>query len=166
MKPIRNILLTLFLTIAVFSAVVYTACNKNKCAKVVCMNHGVCYGGGCVCPIGFEGLRCEVLSRDKFVFTYNGGDVCGTSGYRQYPITLLKVPYDSIELTMKNVLNDPDDSAICTLQSADSFYFQGSNNSTSYYGTGKLSNDSLWLYYSVRHDTTAYSCKYFGQSLR
>src|SRR5947209_2740058 len=96
MKPIRSILLTLFMTIAVFSAVVYTACNKNKCNNVLCKNQGVCDGGTCYCPPGFEGIRCETLSRDKFIFTYNGGDLCRTeTNYHIYPIQLLAIPYDS-----------------------------------------------------------------------
>jgi hypothetical protein len=166
MKPIRNILLTLFLTAAVFSAVVYTACNKNKCSKVICLNMGVCDGGNCFCPIGHEGARCEILSRDKFIFTYNGGDTCGIRGSKEYPIHILATQYDSLEMTMKNFLNDADDSAICTIRSVDSFTFIGSNNSTSYYGAGKLSHDSLWMTYSVTQDTTSYTCTYFGQSLR
>src|SRR5271157_1742979 len=118
MKPIRNILLTCCLTLAAFSIVIYTACNKNKCRKVICINNGVCYGGNCVCPIGFEGARCEVLSRDKFIFTYNGSDLCSISKeYREYPVTFIKVLTDSLEMTMKNFLNNLDDSATCTIQS-------------------------------------------------
>src|SRR5580704_16717801 len=112
MKPLRNILLATFLTIVVITAVSYTACNKNKCASVVCQNQGVCNNGNCVCPVGFEGNRCEVLSRDKFIFTYNGGDTCSNEGYRQYSIRLLAVPGDSVELTMENFHGNLLDSAI------------------------------------------------------
>jgi len=166
MKPIRSILLTVFLTVTVITAISYSACNKNHCTNVVCQNRGICDGGGCYCPVGYEGIRCEILSRDKFVFTYSGHDVCSNESNTQYQIHLLAVPDDSLELTMKNFLNDLDDSAICTIQSTDSFSFTGSNNSTTYSGTGKLSNDSLWLYFTVEHDTSTYTCKYLGASLR
>ena len=167
MKPIRNILLTVFLTIIVITAVSYSACNKNNCSNVVCQHRGVCDGGTCFCPVGYEGIRCEILSRDKFIFNYNGSDICSNRTYpHQYQIHLLATPGDSLELTMKNFIENPDDSAICTIQSVDSFSFIGSNNSTTYTGTGKLSHDSLWLYYQVIHDTSTYTCKYLGGSLR
>jgi len=162
MKPMRNIFLAAFLTIIVVTAVSYTACNKNHCSNVVCMNQGVCDNGNCVCPVGFEGSRCETLSRDKFIYTYNGGDTCGTAGYRQYPIYLLAVTSNPRELTMKDFLANLNDSAICTMESTDSFTFIGSNNGTTYSGTGKLSHDSLKMYYSVAQDTIAYSCVYAG----
>jgi len=168
MKPISNVLLTLLLITVVFSAVMYTACNKNHCSNITCLNNGSCDGGNCVCPIGFEGLRCEILSRDKFVNTYNGHDSCGSFNghtYEQYPIRLLAMRTDSIELTMMGILDSLSDSAVCTMQSPDSFYFQGLNNSTTYYGTGKLRNDSLFLQYHVQHDTTSFDCSYFGISL-
>ena len=167
MKPIRLILLTSFIIAACFYTITYTACKKDACKHVVCLNSGTCYEGNCQCPVGYEGLRCDTLSRDKFVFRYNGGDSCGTGlVYTQYYVTLEAVAANPYELTMKNFLNNPQDSAICTIQSTDSFTFIGANNSTTYTGWGKLSNDSLWMTYSVEHDTISYSCHYFGQSLR
>jgi hypothetical protein len=165
MKPIRLILLISLLSVAVVSAITYTSCKKDACNNVVCLNQGTCDGGNCTCPVGYEGLRCDTLSRNKFVFTYNGGDTCG-SIYTQYPISLYAVSTNPLELTMKNFLNNPDDSAICTIQSTDSFTFIGANNSTTYTGWGRLRNDSLLMTYSVEHDTTSYVCTYFGQSLR
>src|SRR5580704_2169466 len=116
MKSIRSILLTAFLTLSVFSAVIYSACNKNKCDKVVCLNLGVCDGGNCNCPVGYEGNRCQTKSRDKFIFTYNGGDSCGkVFGNHVYSIYLLAISTDSLQMVMKNFLNNMDDSAICTI---------------------------------------------------
>ena len=167
MKPIRLVLITSFLMIACFYAITYTACKKDACHNVVCLNLGTCDGGNCKCPVGYEGLRCDTLSRDKFVFTYNGGDSCGTDRfYTQYPVRMYTVVTNPLEFVMKNFLNNPDDSAICTIQAVDSFTFIGANNSTTYTGWGKLSNDSLWMTYSVEHDTSSYVCHYFGQSLR
>lgn len=164
MASMRNLLLTVFMTIMVVTAVSYMSCNKNHCSNVVCQHLGACDGGTCFCPVGYEGIRCETPSRDKFIFTYNGHDVCSNLSGQQYPITL--VAKDSVELTMRNFINNLQDSAVCTLVATDSFVFQGSNNATTYTGTGKLSNDSLWLYYTVEHDTTTYTCQYLGASLR
>jgi len=165
MKILRLVLLSAVLTIAVFSAAVYSSCNKNKCDIVVCLNLGACDGGSCLCPVGFEGNRCQTLSRDKFIFTYNGGDSCKGPVYYRYPIFMHAVLTDSVTMTMLNLLDNIQDSATCTMQSTDSFTFIGANNSTTFTGTGKLSNDSLRLVYHVTHDTSSYNCIYFGQSL-
>jgi len=161
----RPVLVTAFLTLLVFSAVTYTACKRNLCVDVNCMHRGACFDGVCACPTGYEGLRCEVLMRDKFITTFNGHDSCGNfkdNVYQQYPIYFTAMRDDSVELTMKNILNDPHDSAVATLLTTDSFYFQGVNNATRYFGTGKLRNDSLWLNFHVQHDTSDYDCHYFG----
>ena len=167
MKPMRLILLTSFLVIAFMYGLTYTACKKDACNNVVCNNMGTCDGGKCTCPVGYEGPTCDTLSRNKFIFIYSGGDTCGADYlYTQYQIHLLAIATNPLEMTMRDFLNNPDDSAVCTIQSTDSFTFIGSNNSTTYTGWGKLSNDSLHMTYSVEHDTTSYVCSYFGQSLR
>lgn len=168
MIPMRNVLLALVLTLTVFSAVTYTACNKNHCKNVFCMNGGACDGGNCVCLVGYEGARCEVLSRLKFVNTYNGHDSSlNLNGhiYQQYQIRLTAMLEDSVEMTMKGILGNLNDSATCTMRGTDSFYFQGLNNSTTYYGTAKLRHDSLWLYYHCQHDTSSFNGTYFGIGL-
>lgn len=166
MKLIRTLALTILVVSAIFSAVVYVSCNKNKCDKVVCLNLGTCYGGNCVCPTGFEGNRCQTLSRDRFLATYQGSDSCTGNVRSNFPLYILAVLSDSIEMNMKNFLGNTNDSAICTIQSTDSFTFIGSNNSTTYTGWGKMRNDSLWLVYHVVQDTTSFDCSYFGQSYR
>jgi hypothetical protein len=140
MKPIRHILLAAIFTVAVFTAVTYTACKEDKCANVICLNLGSCDGGVCKCRTGFEGDRCQTFSRDKFVKIFNGADSCAVcptcSDYRQYPIHFKANLADPQELVMHNILNNPDDSAECTVWRTDSFTFLGSNNATSYHGYG------------------------------
>lgn len=168
---IRNVLLTVFVTLAIFSVITYTACKKDPCENVICLNLGACEGGHCVCPVGFEGPRCEIYSRDKFIKTYNGLDTCDyttrdTTVYKVYPIYFRAILNDPRSMMMWNVLNNMQDSAICTILGVDSFSFQGSNNATSFIGKGKMRHDSLWLDYHVEQDTTGYDCRFFGQGLR
>jgi hypothetical protein len=66
-------------------------------------------------------------------------------------------------MKMKNLLGDPTDSAICTMQATDSFSFSGANSSVTYYGYGSLHHDTLKMNYHVQHAAiTSYDCKYFG----
>lgn len=168
MKPIYSIIIAALATIATFTTITYsTSCSKDRCMDVVCLNKGACDGGTCYCLVGFEGSRCETYSRNKLIATFNGGDLCGdTARYHQYPLHFLAVPNKPLEIKVKNVLGDPDDSAVATMRGIDSFSFTGSNNSTSYYGNGTYRRDTLRMSYIVREDTTEYSCKYIGGSLR
>src|SRR3954465_8770737 len=111
MKLIRSILLTALLTLIVFSAVTYTACHKDKCNNVVCLNKGACDNGKCLCLTGYEGARCDTLSRNKFIYTFSGGDHCGDSlKYSQYQLQFVTVPFKPLEMMMLNMLGNPDDS--------------------------------------------------------
>lgn len=74
--PIRMtaILLTLFL----FSCEKKQSSNNNtepyvdKCKGVTCLNGGTCVDGVCDCIDGYEGEKCEILSREKYLGTYVG----------------------------------------------------------------------------------------------
>ena len=165
MNPIRSILITGFLAFFVFTCVVYTACHKDKCSNVNCANGGVCNGGDCLCPVGYEGATCEALSREKFIRTFNGHDLCNVSGLNrlhQYPLHFVSVPSKPQEFMLKDFIENPDDSATCTIRSADSFTFYGSNNSTVFSGYGTLRRDTMRLSYRIQHDTDAYTCTYMG----
>lgn len=167
---LRNILIGAVAIIALFSAVTYTSCKKDACENVLCLNLGACDQGKCDCPVGFEGTRCEILSRDKFIKTYNGHDSCSgdndTAFNVSYPIYFRANTADPREMVMHNIFNNMEDSAYCTMQGVDTFTFQGSNNTLTYIGNGRMSNDSLWLVYHVERDTSSYDCRFFGQGLR
>jgi hypothetical protein len=168
MKPIRSLLLTVFLMIIAFSSIIYLGCHKDKCHNVVCLHLGVCDGGTCLCDVGYEGSRCEILSRDKFVATFNGHDICNindTNRLHQYQLNFVAIPAKPLQFEMKNFIENPDDSAACTVQSTDSFTFFGSNNGTTFNGYGTLRKDTLRLSYRVQIDTVSFNCKYIGGSL-
>ena len=60
MKKTKLVLLMALVTCALFSTVIFTACNKKTtCSSVACRNDGVCTNGKCVCPAGFLGDFCE-----------------------------------------------------------------------------------------------------------
>ena len=168
MKPIRSILLTAILTILTFSSVTYMACHKDKCRNVTCLNEGTCESGHCSCPTGYEGDRCEVLSRTKMINTFNGHDICNindTNQFHQYPVLFTEIPAKPLEFELKNFIENMDDSAACTMRSVDSFTFIGSNNGTTFSGYGTLRKDTLRMSYRVQIDTNSFTCKFIGGSL-
>jgi len=49
-----------------------TSCEEDKCKGFVCANNGVCNSdGSCTCPTGYEGNKCEVVTREKFKGSWN-----------------------------------------------------------------------------------------------
>ncbi len=162
----RSILVTTILTLGVLFGVFYSSCTKDDCNNVVCQNAGACDGGRCICAAGFYGDKCELPIRNLLIGTYNGGDSCTKNGgeYAQYGIKFLADPNPKIlnRMVLKNILNNPVDSAICTMVTNDSFVFNGANNSITYRGSGKFIKDSLFMSYNVQFDTVNYDCKFFG----
>ncbi|MEN2993667.1 MAG: hypothetical protein ABDH91_08980 [Bacteroidia bacterium] len=55
------------------------SCKKDPCKDVKCQNGGVCTDGQCSCKLPWEGNRCEVDARDKFVGSWRGTENCGGS---------------------------------------------------------------------------------------
>ncbi len=66
----------LFVALAMFGLV---GCKKDPCKKVSCLNGGTCVDGNCRCNLPWEGSKCEVDARDKFVGAWRGTDTCGYS---------------------------------------------------------------------------------------
>ncbi len=62
MRQLKTFLLTAFITISAFSALIYSSCRKDKCKGIVCQNSGVCSNGSCSCPSGYSGANCEKSS--------------------------------------------------------------------------------------------------------
>ena len=73
MKALR----ILGLAMALFGAMTVSSCKKDPCKNVTCQNGGTCQDGNCKCNLPWEGSRCEVDARDKFVGSWRGTTNCG-----------------------------------------------------------------------------------------
>lgn len=63
----KTFLLTAMGVFAIFSTITLTSCKEDKCKATRCAYDGVCNeDGSCTCPSGYEGERCETITRDKF----------------------------------------------------------------------------------------------------
>lgn len=69
-KSFNTILIAAITVFSVFITLSNSSCNRDKCKTIVCANGGVCSGGICTCPTGYEGTNCETVSRDKFTGNY------------------------------------------------------------------------------------------------
>lgn len=73
MKYTHHIVVTVILLLFTFTTVVYTACNKDECKDVQCLNGGSCADGNCNCPDGYSGTNCETKDPCKDIVCLNGG---------------------------------------------------------------------------------------------
>jgi len=102
--PLKTVLFSSLATIAAFFAVVYTSCNTDKCKSIVCANNGVCNGGSCVCPSGYEGTNCEKISRNKFLGNWTVFEKGSITLAAQYPISI-EATTAVYDVTIKNFYN-------------------------------------------------------------
>ena len=74
MRFIKQIAVSIVLTLAIFFGVVYTSCTKDACKGVTCLNNTTCSGGSCNCSAkpGLGGSNCEIIYRNLYAFPYSG----------------------------------------------------------------------------------------------
>ncbi|MFT4062023.1 MAG: calcium-binding EGF-like domain-containing protein [Edaphocola sp.] len=86
----KTFLLTAFGLCAVVSATVFTSCKEDKCKSTVCAYGGVCNDGdgSCTCPTGYEGERCETVTRDKFKGAWRVVETGTSGGPAQYAVSV------------------------------------------------------------------------------
>ncbi len=76
-SPIKQGLMTAFITLLTFTTLTYVSCKKDKCKDVTCQNGGSCNDGNCSCATGYSGTNCETPDNAKFVGTWTGTDCLG-----------------------------------------------------------------------------------------
>lgn len=101
---LKTIVLSALGAISVFTAVTVSSCKNDKCKAIVCAYGGVCTGGTCVCPTGYEGPQCETISRDKYLGVWVVSEDGTLTDAAQYSVSVNKG--DNItELRIKNFHN-------------------------------------------------------------
>lgn len=98
----RNYLLTAVSSLALLSAFSFTSCKEDKCKTVVCAYSGTCNDdGSCSCQIGYEGDRCETISRDKFKGAWDVQESGSSTG----PIRYASSIEDGAQIDQVNIRN-------------------------------------------------------------
>lgn len=68
----KSILKAAFVASMSLTAMLFNSREPDKCKAIVCANNGICNeDGSCTCPIGYEGTKCETITRDKFKGSWN-----------------------------------------------------------------------------------------------
>lgn len=71
MNRLKAIAIIAIITTSVFSALLYSSCNKDACVGVTCFNNSSCNNGNCICPLGFSGTQCANRNITTIVYQNN-----------------------------------------------------------------------------------------------
>jgi hypothetical protein len=80
----KNIILTSIAVITFFTISMVTGCKNDPCKNITCAFSGVCADGLCKCQVGYEGLHCETVMRDKFLGIWSVKEDGTLSSQAQY----------------------------------------------------------------------------------
>lgn len=143
-------------TIFSFFTVVYVSCSKGnhgfvRCEGVICENDGYCHMDTltnkpkCVCPTGYEGANCSIVSVAKFYGSWDvkqvitGSDSSAYIGQDTSYIAFLKKSGTPTTFLIDNFFNNPYyNNIICTIDSPNTAL-----------GTSHFNLDTLSAYHMV-----------------
>jgi len=150
MKALR----ILGLAMALFGAMTVSSCKKDPCKKVTCQNGGVCQDGNCKCNLPWEGSRCEVDARDKFVGSWRGTINCG-SGPEETTISITKSSVTPTRIIIEDIYGE--------LTSSNTFDIPTQTvnvegTAVTVNGRGNLNGNQLTLTYNVTIQGSAFTC--------
>lgn len=116
-----------------------TSCEPKPCELVNCAYGGVCDEGACICQVGYEGIHCETVARDKFIDNgiYQVNEDGSLSAQAQYSTTVL--PGDNPnEIKILNVRNTLlDDYVVIATVSHDTMWIAPQNTPNGYQIEGR-----------------------------
>lgn len=112
----KTVLYTAIGLMAVVSSAVFTSCKEDKCKSTVCAYGGQCTDeGACVCLSGYEGERCETITRDKFKGVWNVLEAGSSSGPTAYTVDVQDG--SSIDqVIIRNMYNNFNDGVTATVK--------------------------------------------------
>lgn len=85
----RNFIFSTIGAFAILATFSLTSCTEDLCKSVVCANHGTCTEEGtCLCPVGYEGERCETITRFKYKGAWAVTESGSSSGPIQYSVSI------------------------------------------------------------------------------
>ena len=82
----KPLLLSSFLILSAFFAVIYASCKQDNCKAISCAYGGLCNDGVCKCLPGYEGTNCETITRKRFVALWSVKEQGTVTPLRQYPL--------------------------------------------------------------------------------
>jgi hypothetical protein len=177
MKSIKQILFGAVLVSVAFCAVLYSSCSKssnsspvNPCNSISCQNGGTCDSAtaSCSCAIGYEGLRCDTLSRTRFIRSWSASDlITGGSTPLSYTANIAAgVSSDVTQVIIGAAFSDNFFvNSINAIVSGTTITIPLQNPDVNKYtvsGTGTFANNKITWSYTIKNDSTSVTQVYSG----
>lgn len=144
---------------------VYNDTTKIRpCDNVICLNGGNCLDGNCLCPIGYEGVKCEKKWTDKFVGNFIASDECYTGSAGFYDVLITPDPVFADKMNFTNLGTTCNSNLITAIVNPEktSFIFPMQNACGDYYisGYGNISTNGNYInIYLKSRDSINHSSK-------
>ena len=98
----KSTLIILFLALIAF----FQSCDRDKCENVICNGpESYCLDGFCVCPQGYEGPNCDILSQDKYIGNYFVSESCNPGTASGWSFSYISPGNGIDKITFSNALN-------------------------------------------------------------
>lgn len=101
---LKSIILSALSVAAIFTTVTVTSCNDDPCKAIICSYGGTCTKGDCICPSGYEGTHCEIVTREKYRGVWTVFENGTVNDAAQYEITFVNAE-GATEMTINNFYN-------------------------------------------------------------
>ncbi len=91
-KSVKLVLFSAIGALTLLSSSLFSSCKRDKCKMVACQNKSNCNEetGACVCAPGYEGSMCEIITRNKYIGTWNVDEQGTISPRANYIIAIEK----------------------------------------------------------------------------
>lgn len=83
----------------------FVACDNQSCENVRCPFGRTCVLGDCLCPAGYEGDNCNILSRDKYLGTYQVNENCANRPSGGFFFSTITIGSDDFKVNIGNMAN-------------------------------------------------------------
>lgn len=110
----KRILISTLSCLGFFAMCMLVSCDPDPCEQVNCAYSGVCENGECLCQVGYEGVHCETITRNKFKGIYNVNEDGTLTSIAQYTTSIEDGDVIN-EVRIKNFQNFFTDDVIATV---------------------------------------------------
>lgn len=149
--------LTSLLGTVACGVVLLLGCKKDPCKNVTCQNGGTCNDGKCACSLPWEGSRCEIDARDKFVGSWSGTENCGGS-VQNVAFSINKSQVEAVSIVIENQIKGKLTSS--TTFEVPSQQITSGGQAITISGNGNLNGNTLTLNLTYTINGQATTCVY------
>lgn len=149
-------------TLLLSAALILAGCDPCKDAD--CQNSYNCYKGTCECLYGYEGERCEILTREKMLGTYKGTYSCaGDDDIQDYIVEVMPFPDERTVHKVAVQENGEEGMKLCEITGTNTFSLEYNLSGSFHSYIGEVNGDELTITFKAGGEGRLnYDCSFKG----